>query len=145
MNPGSGAAGVINTPPMPEWLIYTVIGIVFLGLVMALGSIRNSLTSPTSTWSLANALSEEADLTVTDGAGIATKKTVLVASTSRLIALMGCLVIMALLLCIGVFEVWDFAHTGTIPGATDVLTFLAGGLTLFAPYAVNKVAAAVSP
>jgi hypothetical protein len=139
-------------PPTPDWLAYVVLAFAMASFFLTLGAIRRTLTSTPSTWTLANALSEEADLSVLDQNGVPVeingvqvKKTVLVASTSRLVALMGMLVIMVIFVGFGTFELWAFAHTGTVPGAADILKFLAGGLTLFAPYAVNKVATAVSP
>jgi hypothetical protein len=61
------------------------------------------------------------------------------ASSSRLVAFMGMLAI--LLLCIGfrIVTLYQFAMTGRLGSSIDrVVPFLVAGITLFAPYAVNK-------
>lgn len=139
--------------PPENWFIYLVIIAVFLGLAIALGAVGRRLGDPATRWSLADALSEEADLTVPDAAGlpytvngVVAKKTELVASSSRLIAFMGLLAIMFLYLGFGAFILWGFAKTGTIPAAASGVTnYLLGGMTLFAPYVVNKFASVFAP
>ena len=136
-----------NWPTPDNWLVYVVILVLLLGIAIALSMIALALSRSGSTWSLAQALSEEADLTVLDTAGLPvstngiTTKTVMVGSTSRLTALMGMLIIMTLFLGFGVFMLWGFAKSGRVPEATtEVVKFLLGGMTLFAPYVVNKFA-----
>ncbi len=137
--------------PSP-WLVYAVETLILIGLVVALGAIRRALAVPGSTWSLPDALSEEVTLPLLDiggspvlqGTSVVTTPR-LVASTSRLIALMGMLAILALFIGFGVFVLRDFATTGCMPSSTsEIVQFLLAGLTLFAPYAVNKVAASIS-
>jgi hypothetical protein len=111
----------------------------------------NRLNKPPS-WSLAEALSEEADTTVPDANGIpfvvngvVVKKTELSASSSRLIAFVGAIAILFLFLGFGIFVLWGFAMTGNMPASTgSITTFLAGGSTLFAPYVVNKLSSLVN-
>ena len=135
-----------NWPTPDNWVVYAVIVVLLVGIAIALSRIGRALSGPGSSWSLAQALSEEADLTVLDTAGLPvstggiTTKTVLVGSTSRLTALMGMLVIVALFLGFGVFMLWGFAKSGRVPQTTEVMKFLLSGMTLFAPYAVNKFA-----
>jgi hypothetical protein len=138
----------MDAHPIPDALVYLLIALVLIGLCLALASVRRALGRPDSRWSLANALSEEADLTVDPNGGpygvngAVVKETVLVASTSRLIALVGMLAIVALFIGFGTIELWAFAKTGTLLATTDILKFLVGGTTLFAPYVVNKFASA---
>ena len=132
--------------PIPDALVYILILIVLSGLCLALASVRRALGRSDSKWSLANALSEEAGLSVDQNGvpynvnGNVVKQTILVASTSRLIALVGMLIIAALFIGFGTVELWAFAKTGTLFATSDILKFLVGGMTLFAPYAVNKFA-----
>ena len=132
--------------PIPDALVYVLIILVLGGLSLALASVRRALGRADSTWSLANALSEEAALSVDQGGvpytvnGTVVKETILVASTSRLIALVGMLAIAALFIGFGTLELWAFAKTGTLFATSDILKLLVGGMTLFAPYVVNKFA-----
>lgn len=135
-----------STPPAPaDWFIYTVIFVVLIGLLFTLISLAQRLAS--AKWSLGDALSEEADLTATDDKGalvyvnnVPFKKTQLVASSSRLMAFIGTLAVFFLFIGFGAFVLWDFAKSGAVPSSTAEITkYLAGGLTLFAPYAVNKL------
>jgi hypothetical protein len=132
--------------PPADWFIYTVILIVFLALIIALGTIARRLGAAQTNWSLANALSEETEVTVLDEPGapviinnVPLKKVQLTASSSRVIAFMGMIGILALFLGFGAFALWWFAKTGTVPaGAGEATTYLLGGMTLFAPYIVNR-------
>jgi len=131
------------------WFVYVVIIVIFAGSLFAILMIRGALSS--STWSLSDALSEEAEITafetVAGGAKKpmmdATGKPVMVtemrASTSRVVALMGMVVIILMFIGFGIFSLYGFAMNGCLPDNIDrVVKFLLGGLTLFAPYLVNK-------
>lgn len=52
---------------------------------------------------------------------------------------MGMIVILLMFLGFGAFALYSFAKTGNMPDSIDkVVNFLVAGLTLFAPYVVNK-------
>jgi hypothetical protein len=131
--------------PAP-WFVYTIIVIVFVGALLSVALVRAAVAN--TTWSLSDALSEETELTaidkttsqpLRDASGNELKVTELRASVSRLIALMGMLVILFMFLGFGSFAMYRFAMTGNMPsGMDEVINFLVAGLTLFAPYAVNK-------
>ena len=135
-------------PPDP-WFIYTVLFVVLIGSFVSVALVRAGLSA--TSWSLADALSEEAQVTATetqgsdkkekfDPAGKPVMVTELRASSSRLIALMGTIVILWVFLGFGIFTLYAYAKTGSVPESIDkVDDFLLAGLTLFAPYAVNKV------
>jgi hypothetical protein len=133
----------------PAWFVYTIIFVVLGGSLLALLFIRAAVGN--SSWSLADALSEEAEVTamVTNAQGQtvaqldASDKPVLVtemrASSSRLIALMGMMGILLMFLGFGTFALYSFALTGRMPADINkAISFLVAGLTLFAPYVVNK-------
>jgi len=139
----------------PEpWFVYTVVIVLFIGSLLTLLLIRAALSS--SKWSLADALSEEAEVTSmeTDPAGgvkprldASSGKPLMVtemrSSTSRLIAFMGMIVILLMFLGFGAFALYSFGKTGDMPDSTDkIVNFLFAGLTLFAPYVVNKFSTA---
>jgi hypothetical protein len=134
-------------------------GLPILALVFVLLTVmRINRVLAKSPWSLADALSEDVMLPVpikteTDGAGVkvltyqvgADNKPILVpqlrASTSRVIALIGMVAIVFLYLGFGTFALFSFGSTGRLPESMrEIVTYLVAGLTLFAPYAVNKLA-----
>ena len=134
--------------PTPNWLIYIIIiSIILVPLFTILFLIR-ALSG--SVWTMADALSEEVDITLTkkengveipqyDSSGKPIMVTELRASSSRLVALMGMIVILMMFIGFGVFALFSFAKIGEVPNSTnDALKYLTGGLTLFAPYVVNK-------
>jgi hypothetical protein len=148
--PGLCLADDATKIPVPEpWFIYGVIIVVFVGAIVAILLIRAAVY--TTTWSLADALSEEVEITAMttdaagqqlptlDAAGKPVMVTVLRASSSRLIALMGMVAIMLMFLGFGAFILYQFGAGGKMPTDVDlVIKFLVAGMTLFAPYVVNK-------
>jgi len=144
---GSGD-GVVKAVP-DSWFIYSVIILVLIGSLITLLVIRSALGD--SRWSIADALSEEVEITATrtddkgvstviyDDAGKPAMVTELRASSSRVIAFMGMIVILLMFLGFGSFALYYFAKTGKMPDSIDkVVNYLMAGLTLFAPYIVNK-------
>lgn len=128
-----------------DLFVFAVIIVVFIGALLAIAFVRAAVAQ--TNWSLADALSEEAEVTAIDKAtGQPIREgdkevmvTDLRASSSRLIAFMGMLVILLMFLGFGTFAMYWFAKTGKMPeGMNDVINFLVAGLTLFAPYVVNK-------
>ena len=131
---------------------------VLLASVLAIRKIADALIP--NDWSIADAMSEEVMMPAyTDAVPAAAglpgvpktlildndKKAVLIpemhASTSRVIAMMGMMAILFLFLGFGVFAIFEFGATGRVPKSIEqVVTFLTSGLTLFAPYLVNKFA-----
>ena len=54
---------------------------------------------------------------------------------------MGMIAILFLFIGFGVFALFSFGSLGSLPGSmNEVVKFLVAGLTLFAPYFVNKFA-----
>jgi hypothetical protein len=141
----SSPAGT-RQPPATA-MVYGVPIIVFLAALTAIAAIKRSLPA---TWSLAEALSEEVFITPlkdASGATILDKdgKPVLLpemkASSSRVIALMGMVALLVMYVGFGVFALYSFGVDGKLDNKMDgVISFLAAGMTLFAPYAVNKAA-----
>ena len=135
-----------------------VVAAIFAATAFSLLTIRKSLLH--SSWSLSDALSEDVEMTVDNlpaaGAPVAAagaapiapaKVTKLVASTSRFIAMLGLVAILMMFIGFGMVILYDFALTGKPPAdgsLTPLIYFLTSGMTLFAPYLVNKVAAVMS-
>jgi hypothetical protein len=135
----AATAGAVADPGTPPWvpLAFTI-----AALLLGLLYFKHGLSATTATgqrWSLADALSEES--TVTNAEGKPT--TMMLASTSRLIALYGMLVILSIFLGVGVIVLWDLAVSGKTPSGLDAaMKLLTGGMSLFAPYIVNQVRSA---
>jgi hypothetical protein len=124
--------------PEPEF-IYIIIGIIFL-LTPFLGLILIQRALSDSKFSLADALSEEVTITSKDAAGNSAEITELRASSSRMIAFIGMLLILLMFMGFGIFSLYSFAKTGVMPETDNIINFLVAGLTLFAPYFVNQFA-----
>lgn len=128
-----------------DWFIYTIILLMLIGSIISMLLIRSALMN--SQWSLANALSEQVELTKQTEYGsplMENNQPVLIKkmqpSSSRIIALMGTIAILFLFLSFGAFALFHFAKLGQMPdGINKVVTFLTAGLILFAPYVVNKI------
>ena len=166
-----GAADTCRT--MGPQAVMGICAITLIGTFTALIAMRRRLGK--EGWSLANALSEPTRLTIpidprwsqsqgdqqayqggtagisSVGVGSAkesppTALTVLEASSSRLIAMMGMVVILLTYLGFGIFSLYTFGLTCQMPASTAAVTsFLYAGLTLFAPYAANKVSGILQP
>ena len=129
--------GVWSTPQASVG--YILICVLLLGTTTAILSIRDILS--TSTWSLADALTEQTVVTVDDPKSPGQKITQSVAksSMSRLIAMMGMMSILILYVTIGCACVWSLTHTGKFPdSALQGAAFLTSGVSLFVPYIANK-------
>ncbi|MDV6348180.1 hypothetical protein R2083_11705 [Nitrosomonas sp. Is35] len=148
---GGTSSGVVSWVPVEPWLIYVVIGVILLGGFVSLNCIMSALSK--SKWSLADALSEEASVVSLEADGSGGFKprlgadgkpimiTELRASSSRMIALVGMILILLMFLGFGIFAMYSFAKTGVMPNPENMVNFLAAGMTLFAPYLVNQFSA----
>ena len=129
--------------------VYIIVSFISIASLLSVLFVRVSLEG--TKWSLADALSEVAEVTATKTDADKVTKPVLDksekplmikelrASSSRLVALMGMIVILMMFIGFGTFALFSFAKTGKMPSSVDdVVKFLAAGLTLFAPYVVNK-------
>jgi hypothetical protein len=151
------AASAASAASMPAaaWVaadprfIYAVVVVVLGASVVSLLLIRSALT--VSVWSFSDALSEPTEVTATepDANGVLRIKldadgkplmvTKMLASSSRVLALMGAVVILLMFLGFGSVALFSFASTGELPASMDrVVNYLLAGMTLFAPYVVNK-------
>ncbi len=94
-------------------------------------------------WSLGDALSEESGYQQKE---IQKKDDVkMVASSSRLIALLGLLGILTIVLGVGYSIIWNLFVCGNVPDLAGVRSFLLGAATLFAPYLANQLREIFSP
>lgn len=161
--PAVAGAGAVaeSCRTMGPALVSLVSACVFLGSLAVMVGIFRSLRK--QGWSLANALSEPTRLLIPDHAGWSesqgdrkavdaaggspvTSLQVMEASSSRLIALLGSIAILLLYLGFGVFALFDFGLTCTLPATLGTITnFLYAGLALFAPYVANKVSSLFRP
>ncbi len=148
--------------PMGTAEVYGLVAVVLLGSLVALAQIDRRLKK--EGWSLANALSEPTHLQVPADprwlesmgdreaatAGIdrtpPVTVTVLEPSSSRLIALVGMVVILMMYLGFGIICLYSFGFTCAMPASSGAATgFLYSGLTLFAPYVANQFSKVFQP
>lgn len=143
-NSVAAATGLISGETFAMLL---VAGVAFI-TVMALLFV-NHRVGEAKDWSLADALSEEVEVgtdkkdaagnPVKDNNGNIAKDSIMKASSSRLIALLGTIAIMMLYIGGGLSVLYKFAIDGEVPhGTKDLSTFFLYGMVLFAPYIVNK-------
>lgn len=145
-------AGSNKWQPLDSRFVYAVVIVAFAGIFIAFAAVCRILRDHPK-WSLADALSEEADVPVTDAAGqpvigangAAVTKPQLAASTSRLIAFVGTIGILGLFLGFGAIIMCQYGKSGSITNADAIGKYLLGGLTLFAPYVVNKFSSVFAP
>jgi hypothetical protein len=137
----------MNHETFAGWLV----GIVAALTVLAPLTIFVRLKAAGSAWSIADALSEDVEIATNekDGSGLPLKNnegniakaTVMKASSSRLIALLGLVSIMMLYIGVGLTLLYGFALNNTIPANIGQITnFFLYGMVMFAPYLVNKFA-----
>lgn len=94
-------------------------------------------------WSLGDALSEESAYQPKE---IKQKSDIITfASTSRLIALIGLMGILAIVIGFGYSIMWNLYVYGTVPDLSEVRSFLYGSACLFAPYLANQISSAFTP
>ena len=130
------------TPTQTFWTFWIIVALTTtLGSVLLLSLLAGLKGNPA--WSLADALSEEAaDQPNPLPPGV---KPVMVASRRRLIAFLGLSVILCLYLGFGYAYLWDrFFNPNANFSAKNLLAFLFGGATMFAPYLANQLSSAFS-
>jgi hypothetical protein len=125
-------------PPEPLF-IYGVIGIIFCASLISFALIRSALSH--SKFSLADVLSEEANITSPGADGKPVTITELRGSSSRVIAFVGMVVILMMFMGFGIFSLYAFAKNGEMPDSQNIAYFLLGGSMLFAPYGANQFSA----
>ncbi len=120
-------------------LVVVSAGVLLIGCGWVLWSIVFSRADTRARqWRLSDALSEE--VSFVDAAGHTVS--LLVASSSRLIAMLGLIVILSLYIGVGMVVLFAFATGGAVPSIVDsVLKFLVGGAGLFVPYLANQLRA----
>jgi hypothetical protein len=138
------AQGTIEWQALNTTFIYAIVGLVLLATFCTFAVVCRVLREHPG-WSLTDALSEEADITIDDANGQPVKRTILAASSSRLIAFVGTIAILFLFLGFGALIMSEYSKTGRIDNADAIGKYLLTGLTLFVPYVVNKFSSVFAP
>lgn len=118
-------------------VVVMLFALLVLGLIVAAFS-KNG-------WSLGDALSEESSVQPKASEIKGRAQVVMVASSSRIIAVFGLAGILALVIGIGYAIVWNLVVCGTSPDLSPIKAFLVGMATIFAPYLANQLREAFSP
>ena len=134
---GGASSGAVVDGALKDGIVISMAVVMFIGLLIVIKTLR------VQKWSLATALSEEASLpegTPTPGAGQAPP---MVASSSRLIALIGMIVLGTFFIAVGFYVVLQLYSGQSIDKANAAWGFFASGATLFLPYGANKLSSAI--
>ncbi|KQV66105.1 hypothetical protein [Rhizobium sp. Root1220] len=143
----------MNAFSFAEMLVAMVAIAVVISMLLCYKSLREA-----KDWSLTDALSEDVTLTRTDQAGnpvdaagnlLAAGQpplavTLMKASSSRFIALIGTVAILMLYVGFGLACLYRFAGGNEIPDMSAGANFFYSGLVLFAPYLINKFSSVFS-
>lgn len=123
-----------NNPPPPTPMPGFAITLIMIGIVVAIvGSvIMIGVRLKQSSWTLKDALTEPSVAPAGEPPPIGA------ASSSRLIALLGMVVILILFVGVGLVAVWQFAENDKVDLSQFQSYFLAGA-SLFVPYIFNQV------
>lgn len=135
---GDPRAVVVRTPMTVGWVKFLIVAMYALTVLGAL--IVAARVGPD--WRLGDAVSEEVEISIKDDPE--KKETVLRASSSRLIALLALIMMLAFYLGVAAVVLWNLGLTGTVPDLGSITTFLLAGAGLFIPYGVNQFRAAIA-
>ena len=133
-------------------LVFVILGLIYWRLQNGGWSLANAASEPTvlripldANW--AQSQGDKQSLSgMSNPKGPVVSLTLMEASSSRLIALVGMVAILLIYVGFGVFSLYSFGLTCQMPASTvAVSTFLYSGLTLFAPYVANKVSGLLQP
>ena len=143
----------MNSISFAEMLVVLVAVAVVMSMLLCYRSLREARD-----WSLTDASSEGVALTKTDTAGnaidgagnalaagqVPLTVTMMKASSSRFIALVGTVAILMIYVGFGLACLHRFASGNEIPDMTKAANFFYSGLVLFAPYLINKFSSVFS-
>ncbi|MBV8680387.1 MAG: hypothetical protein JO338_08070 [Aquitalea sp.] len=136
--PATALADASGNAALPDALTNTLlIGTTILILASLLLVVK---TLKKQGWSLAQALAEESTLPDGSPTPAAGDLPPLIASSSRLIALIGTIVLGSFFVATGYFVLWRLCHGQSIAQANDAWSFFLAGASLYLPYGANKVA-----
>jgi hypothetical protein len=131
------AQAEVAVKTLPDWLINSILFGMTIVWVFALLMIMKALRK--QDWDLSKALSEEAQLPAGTPTPAAGQLPPTLPSTSRLIALIGTVILGTFFLGVGYYVIWQLCNGQPITAANNAWAFFATGSTLFLPYGLNKV------
>lgn len=123
--------------PMPGTLLMIILGVTYLLVVMGIRWLARGLHKDNA-WSMGKALSDNVNVEQTDLQDPG--KTILapMPSSSRLIAFLGMIVLLATFLGVGTVMIWTLGTTGKVPEMESAQGFLLAGMSMFAPYLISQ-------
>jgi hypothetical protein len=124
-------------PRMIFWFAATAMSLFFVASISA----TIVLLKRCPGWSIGDALSEEAN---PQGALAPGQKPLLIASASRIIALVGTLVLMGAVIGISYFVLWALFYEQSLDSLSKLGPLFYGAEALFAPYVVNQAREALT-
>lgn len=127
----------IAVTPLPRSLTYLIMISMTLAWTCAFGLVSKALHK--GQWSLGRALEEEVDLPTGTPPPATGVMPLMIASSSRLIALLGTIIIGTFFIAIGYYVVWQLCNGQPIQDALNAWRYFMVGATLFIPYSFNKI------
>jgi len=123
--------------PMSEGLLACILAATYVLVLFGIHWLAKGL-SKDNAWSMGKALSENTIVEQTDLQN--SGKTVMapMPSSSRLIAFLGMIVLLATFLAFGTSMIWGLGMTGKVPDMESAKGFLLTGLSMFAPYLISQ-------
>lgn len=123
--------------PMSEGLLLCILAATYALVLLGVHWLAKGLRQDNA-WSMGKALSEN---TIVEQNDLQTPgKTVMapMPSSSRLIAFLGMIVLLATFLAFGTSMIWGLGKTGRVPNMEDATGFLLAGMSMFAPYLISQ-------
>lgn len=123
--------------PMSQGLLVCILGATYVLVLFGIHWLAKGL-SKDNAWSMGKALSENTIVEQPDPADPSKTIKAPMSSSSRLIAFLGMIVLLATFLAFGSAAIWSMGTTGSMPDMKSALEFLLTGSALFAPYLFNQ-------
>lgn len=131
------AADLPQFVPMSEGLLLCILAATYALVLLGVFWLAKGLRKDNA-WSLGKALSEN---TIVEQNDLQTPGRTVMApmpSSSRLIAFLGMIVLLATFLAFGTSMIWGLGKTGTVPDMEHAQGFLLAGMSMFAPYLISQ-------
>jgi len=128
-----------------RWVFALMTGALLLIVVLLTIALVHISRPGVRQWSLGDALSEESSIQPPPAEIHGRDNVIMLASASRLIALVGLLAAVPIVIGVGYAIAWNLIVNGSCPDLTGVRGFLIGLSLTFAPYLANQVRSIFDP
>jgi len=123
--------------PMSEGLLLCILAATYALVLLGVHWLAKGLHKDNA-WSMGKALSENTIVEQNDLQNPGMTVMAPMPSSSRLIAFLGMIVLLATFLAFGTSMIWGLGKTGTVPDMEHAQGFLLAGMSMFAPYLISQ-------